>query len=98
VAPVDAAAPGWSHLCFESDDIDADFARLVAQGVVTHGPPRDFGNAAVFFGRDPDGNIFEILQPGPTARVTVRALLDEAEGRSVDDARTAHRRAAAPQA
>jgi hypothetical protein len=28
----------------------------------------------------------------------VRALLDEAEGRSVDDARTAHRRAAAPQA
>jgi hypothetical protein len=52
----------------------------------------------VFFGRDPDGNIFEILQPGATARMTVRALLDEAEGRSVDDARTAHRRAAAPQA
>lgn len=93
--PVDATAPGWSHLCFESDDIDADFARLVALGVVTHGPPRGLGDAQVFYGRDPDGNIFEVLQPGPRARVTVRALLEDDEGAAIARARLQHRQAAA---
>lgn len=96
--PVDrrnAVAPGWNHLCFESDDIDADHARLMTLGVELHTPPHPFGSARVFFGRDPDGNIFEVLQPGPEARVTVASMLAEPEGHAVDAARIAFRAASA---
>ena len=86
-----AAAPGWSHLCFESDAIAADYARLNAQGVALHGPPHECGNALVFFGRDPDGNIFEVLQPGAAATVTVSAMLAEPQASVVDAARIAFR-------
>jgi catechol 2,3-dioxygenase-like lactoylglutathione lyase family enzyme len=95
VPPIDFRQPGWNHLCFESDDIDADHARLVAAGVDIHQPPTPFGTARIFFGRDPDGNVFEVLQPGPDARAGVAAMLAEAEGRAVDDARTAFRAALA---
>ena len=86
-----AAAAGWSHLCFESDAIAADYARLNAQGVELHGPPHKCSNALVFFGRDPDGNIFEVLQPGNAAAVTVSAMLAEPQGSIVDAARIAFR-------
>lgn len=85
------ATPGWNHICFESDDIDADYARLVAHGIELHGPPHMFGNARLFFGRDPDGNVFEVLQPSLDKQLTVAAMLQEANGHSVDAARTAYR-------
>lgn len=90
-----SVAPGWNHLCFESDDIAADHARLTAAGVDLHGPPQDFDKAQVFFGRDPDGNIFEVLQPGDDATVTVATMLAEREGGLVDAARIAFRIGAA---
>ncbi len=89
-----AAALGWNHLCFESDDISSEYKRLIAQGIDLHGPPHDFGNAQVFFGRDPDGNIFEVLQPGRGADVTVEKMLTDGEGSQVDAARIAARSAA----
>jgi catechol 2,3-dioxygenase-like lactoylglutathione lyase family enzyme len=85
------AAPGWNHICFESDNIEADYARLMAHGVELHGPPHAFGNAWLFFGRDPDGNVFEVLQPGTDKQLTVAAMLQEANGHKVDAARTAYR-------
>lgn len=90
-----ALAPGWNHLCFESDDIAADHARLAAQGVDLHGPPQVFGNAQVFFGRDPDGNIFEVLQPDADASVTIATMLADREAGLVDSARVAFRGGAA---
>lgn len=90
-----AAAPGWNHLCFESDDIDADHARLLGLGVELHTAPLPFGSARVFFGRDCDGNIFEVLQLSPEARVTIANMLAESEGHAVDAARSAFRSAAA---
>ena len=90
-----AVLPGWNHLCFESDDIDADHARLLGLGIELHTSPHPFGSARVFFGRDPDGNIFEVLQPGREARVTIATMLAETEGHAVDAARTAFRAAAA---
>ncbi len=95
VARRNAAEIGWNHLCFESDAIDADRARLAAAGVELHGAPMKFGDARVVFGRDPDGNIFELLQPGPSAEVTVAAMLAQPDGRLIDAARTAYRSAAA---
>jgi catechol 2,3-dioxygenase-like lactoylglutathione lyase family enzyme len=88
----DMAAPGWNHLCFESNDIAADYDRLLAAGVELHGPPADMGGARVLFGRDPDGNVFELLQPAATgARASCAAMLDESEGKAIDEARTAMR-------
>lgn len=86
---------GWNHLCFESDDLGADYHLLEAAGVELHGPPHSFGNAEVFFGRDPDGNIFEVLEPiAGKASIMVSALLASPEGRMVEEARTAFRSAA----
>lgn len=95
VARRNTAEIGWNHLCFESDDIDADHARLVAAGVELHGAPMKLGEARLAFGRDPDGNIFELLQPGPDAEVTIAAMLAQPDGRLIDAARTAFRSASA---
>lgn len=84
-------APGWNHVCFESDDLDADYQRLLALGIELHGPPQDVGSATVLFGRDPDGNVFELLQPAQGAAVTVAAMMKESQARAVDVARTAWR-------
>lgn len=84
-------APGWNHLCFESDDLDADYQRLLAKGVEMHGPPQDVGSATVVFGRDPDGNVFELLQPSAGSSLTVAAMMRDDQGRGVIDARTAWR-------
>lgn len=91
--------PGWNHVCFESDDVDADYARLQAQGTPLHGPPQMLGKARLFFGRDPDGNVFEVLQPGADAQVTVSAMLANSDGHRVDVARSDYRnRLSAPAA
>ena len=58
---------GSAHLCFTSDNLDADVARLQAAGVVfrslpvetTSGPNR--GGRGVYV-EDPDGNAVEIVQ------------------------------------
>jgi catechol 2,3-dioxygenase-like lactoylglutathione lyase family enzyme len=73
--PMDA---GSAHLCFISDDVDADFERLVAAGVKVRstggrpiavtGGPNDGGK--VIYVEDPDGNPVELVQlvrPWPSA-------------------------------
>lgn len=84
-------APGWNHVCFESDDLQADLQRLSAQGIELHGPSQDVGSATVIFGRDPDGNVFELLQPAQSGQLTVEAMMHEHQGEAVDIARTAWR-------
>lgn len=63
--PYDDANIGFSHICFEVEDIKA-----VEQSIIDHGAPLD---AEVSFGidnnwqcwtRDPDGNRIEIMQMG----------------------------------
>lgn len=88
-----AVAPGWNYLCFETDDVAADHARLIAQGVELHGPPDDFAGTSAFFGRDPDGNIFAVLQRGGTGGISVAGLMAEPQGRRIEAARTDYRRA-----
>jgi hypothetical protein len=64
----------------------------VSHGIELHGPPQDVGSATVLFGRDPDGNVFELLQPGQGASLTVKAMIEEQQWRAVDIARTAWRK------
>jgi catechol 2,3-dioxygenase-like lactoylglutathione lyase family enzyme len=63
---VRAARRGWHHLAWEVADLDAAFAELVARGVAVHSPPEDFPPEApalrIAFLRDPDGNLFELVQ------------------------------------
>lgn len=54
---------GISHFGVDVDDIDATYRRLAAAGVKMHSLVREFpsGMRAVYV-RDPDGNVFELLQ------------------------------------
>lgn len=57
---------GYSHFGFEVDGIEAVYDRLNAAGVRFHCPVTTFpGGMKATYGRDPDGNVFEILERGP---------------------------------
>ena len=59
---------GYTHLCLEVDDIDAEYDRLNKAGMTFHAPPPPVYNGMrALYGRDPDGNIVEILQINPDA-------------------------------
>ncbi len=64
--PMDPQRPvcnhGHTHLCLDVTDIDEVYARLVAAGTHFNCPPQDFGNVRATYGRDPDGNVFEIQE------------------------------------
>lgn len=54
---------GLAHLCFVVDDLDADYQRLVKAGMVFHAEPAVFEDGSKFvYGRDPDGNVIELLE------------------------------------
>lgn len=60
------AVPGLTHIAVITDDIDADYDRLLAAGVTFHCPPQEAsGLCRATYARDPDGNIVELLQPEP---------------------------------
>lgn len=59
---------GITHFCVRVTDIESEYARLKAAGVEFHCPPQYYqGKAIATYGRDPDGNIFELLEliPAP---------------------------------
>ena len=53
---------GYTHICFEVDDISAEFTRLSDLGVNFFSEPQQIPGALTVFAHDPDGNIFELLQ------------------------------------
>jgi catechol 2,3-dioxygenase-like lactoylglutathione lyase family enzyme len=53
---------GYSHVCFETVDMEAAFARALALGAAPHAEPQILGGAVAAYLRDPDGNIVELLQ------------------------------------
>ena len=67
--PLDPRRPvsdqGISHFCIEVTDIEGEYKRLTETGVSFHCPPIDFsGIAKATYGRDPDGNVFELREIG----------------------------------
>lgn len=56
------ARRGYSHVCFDSDDVIADHARLAAAGVPFNAAPIDVGPMRLCYCRDPDGNFVELQQ------------------------------------
>jgi catechol 2,3-dioxygenase-like lactoylglutathione lyase family enzyme len=57
---------GYSHFGVEVDDIAATYEKLRGAGVRLHSPVLTFnqGSMKAAYCRDPDGNVFEILEPG----------------------------------
>ena len=53
---------GFNHLCFEVDDVHKEDRRLKQAGIDFHSAPQMFGTAKAVYGRDPDGNVFELVE------------------------------------
>lgn len=69
--PVSVVRPSWrpvaelgiSHFCIEVHDLDGLYRRLSAAGTVFHSTPLEFsGVGKATYGRDPDGNVFELFE------------------------------------
>ena len=56
------ADQGINHICFNVTDIEREYARLKKAGVSFHCAPQDGGFAKATYGRDPDDNIFELIE------------------------------------
>lgn len=53
---------GYTHICFHVEDVVAEHARCEAAGMRFHCKPESSGGLAFTYGRDPDGNVIELLQ------------------------------------
>ena len=63
--PPEVNRPGFAHIAFEVDDVEATLAEIIASGggqvgeVVTAAYPNDM-EAVFVYARDPEGNIIEL--------------------------------------
>jgi catechol 2,3-dioxygenase-like lactoylglutathione lyase family enzyme len=53
---------GIAHIALASDDVPGDYAQLLAQGVVFNTPPQGESPQQWCYGRDPFGNVIELLE------------------------------------
>jgi catechol 2,3-dioxygenase-like lactoylglutathione lyase family enzyme len=53
---------GIIHLCLRVTDIQSEYARLRDAGVRFNSPPIDLGREICVYGRDPFGNVLELLE------------------------------------
>lgn len=54
---------GYTHFALDVTDIEAEYDRLKAAGMVfAHERPVDFGAIQAVYGKDPDGNTIELQQ------------------------------------
>jgi glyoxylase I family protein len=55
---------GYTHFCLEVKDIDKEFDRLEKAGMTFHAPPPkgEPGGLRAIYGRDPDGNVIELME------------------------------------
>lgn len=65
-APGDPQRPvcdhGITHVCLQVQDLHAEYERLKAAGMQFHCPPLTQESGYVIYGRDPDGNVVELLE------------------------------------
>jgi catechol 2,3-dioxygenase-like lactoylglutathione lyase family enzyme len=60
---------GVTHVALIVDDVQAEYDRLKALGVLFHAPPREDFRAV--YGRDPDGNVFELMEVSPDSKIAL---------------------------
>jgi glyoxylase I family protein len=57
-----ASDHGFTHICFLVSDVEKEQARCEAAGMRFHSPVQRSEELAFSYGRDPDGNVIELLQ------------------------------------
>ena len=63
---------GITHICLQVTDIENEYSRLKNAGMRFHCPPQPVGDLQATYGRDPDGNVVELLQaPAESALAVV---------------------------
>lgn len=65
---------GYTHICLDVVDIEFEYERLKAAGMVFNSAPKDFGNLWAAYGKDPDGNIIEIQETVPEQAFSLERL------------------------
>jgi catechol 2,3-dioxygenase-like lactoylglutathione lyase family enzyme len=53
---------GITHICLDVVDIETEYERLKAAGMIFHCPPLDLGISKATYGRDADGNVVELQE------------------------------------
>ena len=53
---------GITHLCFLVDDLQGEYRRLQEAGMAFHCEPQIGEGAGYVYGRDPDGNVVELME------------------------------------
>lgn len=53
---------GITHVCLQVQDLHSEYERLAAAGMQFHSRPLTQESGYVIYGRDPDGNVVELLE------------------------------------
>jgi glyoxylase I family protein len=53
---------GITHICLEVTDIDGEYRRLKEAGMDFHCEPMAQDGSSMVYGRDPDGNVVELIE------------------------------------
>lgn len=53
---------GYTHICLDVTDVDAEYERLLAAGMTFNTPPRTVFGVRTTYGADPDGNVIELQE------------------------------------
>jgi catechol 2,3-dioxygenase-like lactoylglutathione lyase family enzyme len=73
-APLDPDRPvcdhGITHVCLQVEDLHAEYGRMKAAGMRFHSDPLTQDSGYVVYGRDPDGNVVELIEFTDTGRPT----------------------------
>ncbi len=65
---------GLTHICIAVSDLEAEYARLSAAGMAFNCAPQHMpGVCSAVYGRDPDGNLIELIEPDPAGPFAFRA-------------------------
>ena len=53
---------GITHVCLLVQNLHDEYARMQAAGMTFHSPPLTQDSGYVIYGRDPDGNVIELIE------------------------------------
>lgn len=72
--PIPFEQIGYHKFAFEVTDIQKDYKRLTEAGVEFLSEPVQTEASTEVFGRDPDGNLFSLIEPAPGSADSIAAL------------------------
>lgn len=53
---------GITHICLEVENIQGEYERLKSAGMQFNCPPQQQDGSSMVYGRDPDGNVLELIE------------------------------------